>query len=179
VPATEAAPEEDGRGTLVFIGTVVIGIASGSGAHYAGWAMGLSREHVQALELVVPATLLGAFEVWATAPKRVESDANPRGEDRFVAMGRGALIGASLAVFTDAIWQRGLPALGRLLEAGDASRGEAGDLWWALIFAFVLASLARRALPWAAQRYREWRSGMVTASTDARRPSPFRSSVRR
>ena len=157
--SAEAAPVDDERDTLGVLGATVIALALSFGLHIAGRAWGLSPDRVKALELIVPAAVLGTFEVWTPASRRVERDANRRLGDRFVALGRGALVGASMAVLSASLVEQGLPAIGRLLAPAGASRVEAGDRWWALIMAIVLSLAAGRALRSAVQHYRERASG--------------------
>lgn len=148
----EAEPDAPEHGALYWIGAIVAPLGSSIGAYYAGRAWGLSTDSVHSVELIVPAAILGALEVLPVAPRRVVGDANARHEDRIVRMGRGALVGASLAVLTEAFYKRGFPAVGHLLTG--AAHVEAGDIWWAVMMAVVLSVAARRALQAAALRLR-------------------------
>jgi hypothetical protein len=168
-PSAEAAPVDDERGTLGVIGATAVALALSIGAHIAGGAWGLSRDDVQTLELIVPAAVLGALEVWTPASQRVERDANRRREDRFVALGRGGLIGASLAVLSAALVEHGFPAVGRLLAPAGASHVEAADHWWALLTAVALSVAAARALRAAVKHYPRMRTDLSSFHS-SRRP---------
>ena len=152
--SVQVEPAETEHGADFWVVATVVPVASTICTHLAGWAWGVSRETLHVLDLVAPAAILGALEILPIAPKRVHGDAPPRREDPFVAMGRGALVGAALAVLTEAVYDRGVPAVGRLLGRAGASGGEAGDLWWAVVIAVALSITAGRAIRWAARKYR-------------------------
>ncbi len=110
------ADDEDARDTSTTI-TIVVTLVSLFGADFAGRALALSHENRDALKVVVPALLVGAVDAWRnpSSGRAGEADGGrSQRQQRFLAAGRGALIGASLGVLTDALGEKGLPALARV-----------------------------------------------------------------
>lgn len=154
-----AADDEDARDARTAI-TIVVTLVSVFGADFAGRALALSRENRDALKIVVPALLVGAVEAWMNPSSGRAGEADTgrsERQQRFLAAVRGALIGASLGVLTDALGEKGLPALarvlapplGRMLAALDVPLGETtehGLAYVVAIGAIALIAFTVRAL---------------------------------
>jgi len=154
-----AADDEDARDASTTI-IIVVTLVSLFGSDIVARALAFSREHRDALKVVVPALLVGAVEAWMnpSSGRAREADAGrSRRQQRFLAAGRGALIGASVGVLTDALGEKGLPALarvfapplGRLLAALDVPLGETtehGLAYVVAIGAIALIAFTVRAL---------------------------------
>jgi hypothetical protein len=131
----DAAPVAQQASTIDAIGWTA-SIASGIGAHIAGRAWALSRTSAYALEVIVLAAVMSAFEVRA---RSLNGDASLRRRHWFPVLVGATAIAASIHVLYDASYEHGTSALGRLLAPAGASPDDvemAGG--WALVAVCIL-----------------------------------------
>jgi hypothetical protein len=106
-----AADDEDARDTRTSI-IVGVTLASTIGAIAASHALALSSENRHALGVVAPALLVGAAEGWMDrGSARAAGGGDTHGRHWLASVGRGALLGAAIGVLSDALGERGFPAL--------------------------------------------------------------------
>jgi hypothetical protein len=136
--ATPVAQQDSGIGGIAW----AVAVASGLGAHIAGPAWALSRTSAYALDVLVFATVMSAFEVRTRSLSgRAEEggDASRRRRHWLPAVVRATAVAASIHVLYDATYERGTSALGRLLVPAGASLDEVSLVGrWALLAVGVL-----------------------------------------